>query len=832
MGAVVVTSQKQPAGSSGDRTPDTVEWLDFTRQQEIRCMKDHYEIQIRTLQDTHKKEKEALKQVNKKLENDIRAQEIINTELRNSYATTVEAEADLRTELQQVKLTMKKLQEDKDTEIIEIRSEKINLMERLRELRDFVRSLKMKNNNLKKDHEERMKIQKQLEEELQTSRVINNDLQKKYETVVETEVKLRKELARVKLDNDHQNKNWESKMKNCEKEKEILVIRNHELQKNVVVTEIKYTGEKRILMEQLKEQSDFVQSLKMTNNNLKKDREERKKIQKQLEEELQTYRVINNDLQKKYESVVETEVKLRKELARVKLDNDNQNKNWESRMKNCEEEKEILVIRNHELQKNVVVTEIKHTREKIILMEQLKEQSDFVRSMKMTNREERTEIQKELQTLRAINYELQKKYETVKGTEVNLRKDLELVKYAYDDLNNYWESKVKDCEEEKKILAIRNQKLQKELEAIKTNAPLQNLQLDGCNSQTQQSRHRGIDTADDEKVSLNNFHLIRKLGEGAFGTVVLAKGNLRGGPEQLCAIKALKKRGITSSNICEIMAEKEALMLTSGHPFITTLHSCFQNSDHIFFVMEYVSGGDLQEQLNELQVFCERRTKFYAAEITLAVQFLHQHGILHRDLKLENVLVGSDGHCKIADFGLSKLGLFRHCKTRTQCGTPVYMAPEIVKNLPYGQGVDWWAVGVMIFVMMTGHLPFDYDEEAAWDDDNSQDELEKKIINDEVEFPLDMSLDAMLIVMELLKKDPKERLGSSGSDDTVRQHPFFKGIDWQALQEKRAKPPTKKVAKKPEQDNQTFSKVLKDGNTQCINQDLFQGFSYINYGVK
>jgi novel protein kinase C epsilon type len=114
------------------------------------------------------------------------------------------------------------------------------------------------------------------------------------------------------------------------------------------------------------------------------------------------------------------------------------------------------------------------------------------------------------------------------------------------------------------------------------------------------------------------------------------------------------------------MAEKEALMLTSGHPFITTLYSCFKNKDHIPFVMG-MSGRDLKEQLDEVDVFSEERAKFYTAEITLAAQFLHQHGILHKELKLENVLVGSDGHCKIADFLLSKLGLFRHCIARTHC---------------------------------------------------------------------------------------------------------------------------------------------------------------------
>ena len=196
--------------------------------------------------------------------------------------------------------------------------------------------------------------------------------------------------------------------------------------------------------------------------------------------------------------------------------------------------------------------------------------------------------------------------------------------------------------------------------------------------------------------------------------MVLAKGKLIGGHEKLYAIKAIKKRGITSSNICEIMAEKEALMLTSHHPFITTLYSCFQNKDHIFLVMEYMSVGDLKKQLDEVQSFSKKRARFYAAEITLGIQFLHQREILHQDLKLESVLVGSDEHCKIADFGLSNLGLFLHCKTITQCGSLFCMAPEIVKNLPYGQCVDWWAVGVMIFQMMTGHPPSYYDEDEDY----------------------------------------------------------------------------------------------------------------------
>lgn len=116
--------------------------------------------------------------------------------------------------------------------------------------------------------------------------------------------------------------------------------------------------------------------------------------------------------------------------------------------------------------------------------------------------------------------------------------------------------------------------------------------------------------------------------------------------------------------------------------------------------MEYTSGGDLKDQLTEVEVFSQKRARFYAAEITLAVQFLHKHGILHRDFKLENVLVGSDGHCTFADHELSKLGFFRHDKASSNCGTLFYMAPEILEGSPYGHGVDWWALGIMVFEML------------------------------------------------------------------------------------------------------------------------------------
>ena len=165
---------------------------------------------------------------------------------------------------------------------------------------------------------------------------------------------------------------------------------------------------------------------------------------------------------------------------------------------------------------------------------------------------------------------------------------------------------------------------------------------------------------------------------------------------------------------------------------------------------------------------------------------------------MEHVLVDSDRHCKIVDIGLSKLGIFIPCKATTHCGTPYCGAPEIVKNLPYDQGVDWWTVGIMIFEMLTGNPTFDYDGIEDSGDVSAGDNLDQIIENDEVDFAKEMTVAAVSIVTQLLMKDPKQRQGSNGSFDAIRQHPFFKGIELKALQEKRVKPSEKeKLAKNP-----------------------------------
>lgn len=283
-----------------------------------------------------------------------------------------------------------------------------------------------------------------------------------------------------------------------------------------------------------------------------------------------------------------------------------------------------------------------------------------------------------------------------------------------------------------------------------------------------------------KKVTLKNFEFLKVLGKGTFGKVILCREKATG---RLYAIKILKKEVIIQKDeVSHTLTESRVLRSTS-HPFLISLKYSFQTADRLCFVMEYVNGGELFFHLSRERVFSEDRTRFYGAEIISALGYLHEEGIIYRDLKLENLLLDKDGHIKIADFGLCKEDITYGRTTKTFCGTPEYLAPEVLEDNNYGRAVDWWGVGVVMYEMMCGRLPFyNRDHEVLF----------TLILMEEVRFPRTISSEARDLLGSLLVKDPNQRLGG-GPDDAkeIKSHAFFSSINWTDLYQKKIPPPFK-----------------------------------------
>ncbi|CAH1637989.1 unnamed protein product [Spodoptera littoralis] len=328
-----------------------------------------------------------------------------------------------------------------------------------------------------------------------------------------------------------------------------------------------------------------------------------------------------------------------------------------------------------------------------------------------------------------------------------------------------------------------------------------------------------------DKVSLDDFHFIKVLGKGSFGKVMLAE---KKGTDEVYAVKVLKKDAIIQDDDVECtLTERRVLALAARHPFLTALHCAFQTRERLFFVMEYVDGGDLMFQIQRARKFDEPRARFYAAEVTLALTFLHQHGVIYRDLKLDNILLDSDGHCKLADFGMCKEGILDGATTTTFCGTPDYIAPEILQELEYGPSVDWWALGVLLYEMLAGQPPFEADNE---------DDLFESILHDDVLYPVWLSKEAVSILKGFMTKNPVRRLGVCGGAAGIRAHVFFKDMDWDALAQRRLRPPFRPKLSKREAANfdAEFTKEepvltpVPHDVVRAINQEEFRGFSFVN----
>ncbi|KAK9370181.1 hypothetical protein V1509DRAFT_616964 [Lipomyces kononenkoae] len=329
-----------------------------------------------------------------------------------------------------------------------------------------------------------------------------------------------------------------------------------------------------------------------------------------------------------------------------------------------------------------------------------------------------------------------------------------------------------------------------------------------------------------KKIGLDDFNFLAVLGKGNFGKVMLAEAKQS---KNLYAIKVLKKEYILENDEVENTRSEKRVFLVANqerHPFLLNLHSCFQTETRIYFVMEYISGGDLMWHIQKEQ-FSTTRAQFYAAEICLGLKYFHDCGVIYRDLKLDNILLTLDGHVKIADYGLCKENMWHGNTTGTFCGTPELMAPEILQDQKYGLAVDWWAFGVLIYQMILGQSPFRGDDEQ---------EIFGAILRDEPLYPIHMARNSVSILQQLLTRDPRQRLGAGPNDaKDVMTHPYFSNINWSDIYHQRVQPPYIPTVDSPTDTrnfDQEFTRevpVLTPVKTILTkaDQEQFRGFSYM-----
>lgn len=276
---------------------------------------------------------------------------------------------------------------------------------------------------------------------------------------------------------------------------------------------------------------------------------------------------------------------------------------------------------------------------------------------------------------------------------------------------------------------------------------------------------------------MNDFELLKVIGKGSFGKVMQV---VKKDTKQIYALKTIRKQHIVASmEVDHTMAERTVLARVLN-PFIVPLKFSFQLPEKLYLVLSFINGGELYFHLQKEGRFLMDRLRFYIAELLTALELLHQMNVIYRDLKLENILLDYQGHIALCDFGLCKLNMKDNDKTNTFCGTPEYLAPELLLNQGYTRSVDWWTLGTLLYEMLTGLPPF-YDENIKT--------MYNKILNDPLKFPPMLErTDAKDLLTKLLQKDPKLRLSDAAD---IKAHPFFKDIDWHKLLSKSYLPPFK-----------------------------------------
>ncbi|UIZ26646.1 hypothetical protein KXD40_001755 [Peronospora effusa] len=353
------------------------------------------------------------------------------------------------------------------------------------------------------------------------------------------------------------------------------------------------------------------------------------------------------------------------------------------------------------------------------------------------------------------------------------------------------------------------------------------LRLSGSNSVASED-------AGGHMVTMQDFEILKMLGKGSFGKVYMAKE--RGADSKIYAMKVLRKSELVKRNQVGHTMMERRIMSSIDHPFIVGLKYSFQTASKLVMVSDYCCGGEIFFHLKKFRSFSEAMVRFYAAELVAAIGHLHERDIIYRDLKPENILLDEMGHVRLTDFGLSKTDCTDFTGAKTFCGTPEYLAPEMLisrkKKTEYGKAIDWWSLGTLMYEMLTGWPPFF---------DRNIEQMCTKIMKSPLKFPAHFGLSSEVksLISALLERDPMYRVGSrpgAGVED-IKNHVFFASIDWTLLEKRGIKPPFKPRVRSPtdiQNFDREFTKELPDHGFLQQDKRLpmspkneFQGFSYI-----
>jgi len=375
-------------------------------------------------------------------------------------------------------------------------------------------------------------------------------------------------------------------------------------------------------------------------------------------------------------------------------------------------------------------------------------------------------------------------YELVTVDRISMRKPFEDYENLYERVKHKLPSSI-DKPPKKKLFSNESKLLDKRRKWIEQ---LSNhlLNEQGENSHVQDFFAPLLCEKDDNRISLGpterrmkprDFDILGVIGKGSFGSVYLARQKKT---KKIFAMKVLGKEHIKMRNEQQhIMAERNVLKSNVNHPFLVSLHFSFQTKDKLYFILDYVNGGELFTHLQREKNFSESRARFYAAEIGCALGYLHQNNIIYRDLKPENLLLDRYGHIVMTDFGLCKQGIALKDTTSTFCGTPEYLAPEVIQKKAYDKTVDWWCLGSVLYEMLFGLPPF-YSK--------NQKEMYDRILHQPLSISSMASSHSKDILKKLLHKDRHQRLGAKRDFDEIKEHPFFESINWEKLVKREVKP--------------------------------------------